>query len=159
MFDIRFNPFWYEDSEFSLRMHMHGPILLVDRSLALIRETSGEYRKTREGVVDWVRFKNTDLFFQILKNYFNPKDPRFRRAYSEIRSRWLLEQSKNYFDSRGGSRLGKKMVMRALKEYPFKIKNINYFKFLFSRNIIDNDRPDIPFMYNSEEFVSKTFLF
>ncbi len=159
LFDIRFNPFWYEDSEFSLRMHMQGPILLIEQPLALIRETSPDYRKLREGIVDWVRFKNTDLFFQILKNYFDPFDSRFRRSFSEIRARWLLEQSRNYFNSKEGELLGKKMIVRALKEFPFKIKNINYLPFLFLKDKMNSPKPEIPSEFNSEEFVLRKFLF
>ena len=158
LFDIRFDPFWYEDSEFSLRMHMQGPILLIDKPLALIRETSDDYRKVREGAVDWVRFRNTDLFFQILKNLFNPKDPRFRRSFSEIRARWLLEQSRNYFNSKQGEWLGRKMIVRALKEYPLKIKNINYLPRLIFKNKNDNSKAEIPIEHNSEDFVSNVFL-
>lgn len=158
LFDLRFNPFWYEDSEFSLRMHMKGPIQLVNESLVSIRRTSEEYKKVREGQVDWVRFKNTDLFFQILVNHFDSKDFRFRKCFSKIRSRWLLEQSYVYFLSRGGRRLGMAMLLRSLRENPLNIKSVSS---IFQRIIHQGERlnsPEIPTEYASIEYVNRRFL-
>ena len=153
LFDTRFNPFWYEDSEFSLKMHFLGPIICIDKPLVAIRETSSEYRKTREGVVDWVRFVNTQIFFDVLKKRFTGLLQEDKSLFSRIKSRWLLEQSGAYLNSKSGESLGRRMILLGLKEFPFSIKNINYLSDIFFPHQGSKLGPEIPVQFNSTEFV------
>lgn len=153
LFDTRFNPFWYEDSEFSLKMHFLGPIICIHKPLVAIRETSSEYRKSREGTVDWVRFVNTQIFFDVLKKRFTSLLQENKSLFSRIRSRWLLEQSSTYFNSKNGESLGRRMILNGLKEFPFSVKNINYLSEIFLPHQGSKSGPEIPIQFNSTEFV------
>ena len=153
LFDTRFNPFWYEDSEFSLKMHFLGPIICIDKPLVAIRETSSEYRKTREGTVDWVRFVNTQIFFDVLRKRFSLLSQENKNLFSRIKSRWLLEQSRTYFNSKNGEMLGRRMILRGLKEFPFSVKNVNYVSDLLFSHQGNKIGPEIPPEFNSIKFV------
>lgn len=123
LFDEGFNPYWTEDTEFSLRMYEKGPIYLIPESLTQIRLSSKEYLKTRQGDFDWVAIKNLNYFFSILcKKFGSDKDPVSRKALKKIRAQWMRELSVKFLVYQEGKSYARELLTRALADQPFNLK-------------------------------------
>jgi len=123
LFDEGFNPYWTEDTEFSLRMYEKGPIYLIPESLTQIRLSSKEYLKTRQGDFDWVAIKNLNYFFNILcKKFGSDKDSVTRNALKKIRAQWMRELSVKFLVYQEGKLYARRLLTRSLADQPFNLK-------------------------------------
>ncbi len=121
LFDEKFNPYWTEDTEFSLRMYEKGPIYLIPETLTHIRLSSKNYLKDRQGDFDWVAIKNLNYFFSILyKKYGTQKDK--RNALIKIRAQWMRELSIRFLIYREGKSYCRQLLIRSLKDQPINPK-------------------------------------
>ncbi|MHB1934940.1 MAG: glycosyltransferase family A protein [Leptospirillum sp.] len=124
LFDENFNPYWTEDTEFSLRMYQKGPIYLIDESLTQIRLASKQYLKDRQGEVDWTSLKNIDYFYKILrKKYGDTTAFPAKKALKKIRARWLRESSLLFLRYSNGKSFGRNFLIRSIKDEPWNPKS------------------------------------
>jgi glycosyltransferase involved in cell wall biosynthesis len=122
LFDIRFDPFWLEDSEFVLRMYEKGRVSIVPESLTEFRlhTTSDANRR----IYDFDLITKHDLFFTILRDkYYSADDRESVRGFRKLRSRWLRESGIKILNLPGGERIGRKMISNAASEDPLNYKN------------------------------------
>lgn len=125
-FDERFNPFFVEDTEFSLRMWEQGPCIEIPVPLVSFRLPSPEFlRKKRENVSNWIQStRNLNLFFSILaKKYYIPHSRESKLRFRKIRSQWLRELSQDVLRISDGQESARDLLKRALLDQPFEFKN------------------------------------
>ncbi|MHB1605651.1 MAG: glycosyltransferase family 2 protein [Leptospirales bacterium] len=128
LFDEKFNPYWTEDTEFSLRMYEKGPIYLFPESLTKIRLSSPEYLKKRQGTVDWVPLKNIEYFFQILcRKYAQNLNPEKNDVLRKIRAQWLRELSLIFLKFPSGKDFGRLFLYRSICDNPWNFKTWKYY--------------------------------
>lgn len=122
LFDIRFDPFWLEDSEFVLRMYEKGRVSIVPEVLTEFRLHTAADANRR--IYDFDLISKHDLFFTILRDkYYSPEDRDSVRGFRKLRSRWLRESGVKILNLPGGERLGRKMISDAASEDPLDYKN------------------------------------
>jgi len=123
LFDEEFNPYWTEDTEFSLRMYEKGPIYLIPDSLTKIRLSSKDYLKSRQGDFDWVAVKNLNYFFKILcKKFGSNQDPVIQKALKKIRAQWMRELSIKFLIYKKGKSYARRLLIRSIADQPFNLK-------------------------------------
>ncbi|EAY56218.1 MAG: Putative glycosyltransferase, family 2 [Leptospirillum sp. Group II 'C75'] len=123
LFDEAFNPYWTEDTEFSLRMYDKGPIYLVQESLVNIRISSSEYLISRQGEFDFVSIKNLDYFFKKLCcRFLNDCDNKVTHSLRRIRAQWMREISIKFLGFDNGKKFARILLMRAIKDQPLNWK-------------------------------------
>lgn len=124
--DERFNPFFIEDTEFSLRMWEQGPCIEIPAPLVSFRLPSPEFLlKKRENVSNWIQAaRNLNLFFSILaKKYYISHSRESKLRFRKIRSRWLRELSQDVLRISDGQAAARDLLTRALLDQPFDLKN------------------------------------
>lgn len=117
-FDNAFNPRWFEDIEFFVRMYEYGTFFKVPRALVRYRISSPEAMELKESQMDWVGIcRQMDLFYRMMAQRYGrlpDAGPVFRR----LRALWLLHASHHFFRHGEGTALGRKMLRRALWATP-----------------------------------------
>ncbi len=122
LFDVRFDPFWLEDSEFVLRMYENGKVAIVPRSLIEFRLHSKKDANRR--VYDFNLILKHDLFFSVLREKYFLKDDRLSmKGFKKLRSRWMRECGIKLLNLPHGETLGKQMILMAACTNPFNYKN------------------------------------
>ena len=130
LFDERFNPMWLEDTEFFLRMWESGTFFLVPDSLGAYRLPSRDFlKKKRSGNTNWLMScRNLNLFFSILvEKYYRKDDPDSKRKFEKIQSQWLRELSFEVFRHRDGRKIGRSLLLRAVRSRPTDLKNWKWY--------------------------------
>ncbi len=118
MFDPRFDPFWLEDTDFAFRMYQAGKIRIVPRSLVEYRTHPPSDSLRR--IFDFGLIRKHDLFFSILRDKFYRKDdPKSRKAFLKLQSRWMRETGIKLLALKGGEDLGRHLLRKALSCAPF----------------------------------------
>ena len=128
-FDERFNPFWIEDTEFSLRMWERGPCPEIPEPLVSFRLPSQEFlKKKRENISNWIQAaRNLNLFFLILtQKYYKPSDNESSDRFKKIRSQWLRELSQEVLRLSNGQDAARFLLKRAIFDQPTEIKNLKW---------------------------------
>lgn len=122
-FDEAFNPYWTEDTEFSLRMYERGPIYLINESLVNIRISSSEYLNTRQGLFDFVSIKNLNYFFKKLcRRFENNYNEEILNSLKKIRAQWLREVSFKFLGFHNGRKFARILLTRSIKDHPLEWK-------------------------------------
>ncbi len=115
-FENRFNPRWFEDIEFFLRMYAKGEFVKVPRSLVRYRISSPEAMEIKQRQMDWVGlFRQRDLFFRILWDRFGSPSEKTMTIFQRLAGLWLRHESLNFLRYRDGKELGIRMLERALR--------------------------------------------
>lgn len=118
MFDPRFDPFWLEDTDFAFRMYQAGKIRIVPRSLVEYRTHPPSDSLRR--IFDFGLIRKHDLFFSILRDRFYLKDdPKSRKAFLKLQSRWMRETGIKLLALKGGEDFGRHLLRKALSRDPF----------------------------------------
>ena len=168
LFDTRFNPYWCEDGEFSLRMYEKGPFFLINESLTKIRlGTAESLKKRQKSDIDWVSLENYDKLYKILLNrYFNPNDRKIKKGFRKISARWLREKSVLLLQNGQGLSFGRRFLIRSLLVDPWNLKTwknlVRAFmprelhpKLFHFERIVVNSLPD----FINKDFVENAFLY
>ncbi len=117
-FNNAFNPRWFEDIEFYVRMYGKGEFFKVPQSLVRYRISSPEAVEIKQKQMDWVgACRQMDLFYRILEARFGDL-PKADAVFRRLGSLWLQHSSHHFFRYREGSTLGRKMIQRALRSTP-----------------------------------------
>lgn len=152
LFDEAFNPYWTEDTEFSLRMYEKGPIYLIPESLTFLRRSPNDYLKKRQGDFDFVAIKNLNYFFKILCGKLgNTKDSIVTKKLKKIRVQWMREISITFFVFKDGKAYGRFLLMRALSD---DIINLKTWK-VFLRTFLPQKL--YPSIFKFEKIIDKSF--
>ena len=115
-FENRFNPRWFEDIEFFLRMYAKGEFVKVPQSLVRYRISSPEAMEIKQRQMDWVGLcRQRDLFFRILWDRFGTDSERVREIFQKLAGLWLRHESLNFLRYRDGKDLGIRMLERSLR--------------------------------------------
>lgn len=115
-FENRFNPRWFEDIEFFLRMYARGEFVKVPRSLVRYRISSPEAMEIKKKQMDWVGLlRQRDLFFRILREHFDDRTPETEEIFRRLAGLWLRHESVNFLRYRTGRELGRRMLERAIR--------------------------------------------
>jgi hypothetical protein len=123
MFDPRFDPFWLEDTDFAFRMYQEGKVFVVPQSLVEYR-THPESDSLRR-IFDFGLIRKHDLFFSILRDKFYRKDdPKSRRAFQRLKSRWMRETGIKLLAMKDGEKFGRRLIKKALAQEPFDPQNL-----------------------------------
>ncbi len=118
MFDPRFDPFWLEDTDFAFRMYQEGRVAIIPQSLVEYR-THPESDSLRR-IFDFGLIRKHDLFFSILRDkFYRKEDPKSRRAFSRLQSRWMRETGIKLLAMKNGEPFGRRLVNKALSRDPF----------------------------------------
>ena len=118
MFDPRFDPFWLEDTDFAFRMYQAGKIHIVPRSLVEYRTHPPSDSLRR--IFDFGLIRKHNLFFSILRDKFYRKDdPKSRRAFLRLQSRWMRETGIKLLALKDGEAFGRHLLRKALSRAPF----------------------------------------
>ena len=162
-FDERFNPFWVEDTEFSLRMWEHGPFFEVPHPLVAFRLPSKEFLKEkRTGVSSWIQARrNMNLFFSILvTKYYVLGNPDIENRFKRIRSQWLREVAQDILRVRDGRKFSRSLLKRALRDQPNDYKNWKwYFRSFFPEKFLSSSLGSEGFYDgNINDYIDQDFL-
>ena len=136
MFNVRFDPGLFEDTEFSTRMFSHGDFIQIPESLALYRTTSEEYEQKRSYNMIEKNLIHQNRFLNILyENYWNwGKDA--QRAIQMLRFHYLKMLGRFVISYPDGINLGRVFLYQAIKEYPFSLDAWKrYLKSFFPRSL------------------------
>ena len=118
LFDPRFDPFWLEDTDFAFRMYQEGRVAIIPQSLVEYR-THPESDSLRR-IFDFGLIRKHDLFFSILRDkFYRKEDPKSRRAFSRLQSRWMRETGIKLLAMKNGEPFGRRLVNIALSRDPF----------------------------------------
>ncbi|MHB1286619.1 MAG: glycosyltransferase family 2 protein [Leptospirales bacterium] len=118
-FNNAFNPRWFEDIEFFLRMHSHGEFYKVPKSLVRYRISSPEAMEVKLKQMDWVGLcRQRDLFYRILWEQFGDLTPETEDVFRNLKALWYQYESLNFFRYEKGRSLGKRMLEHSLKNNP-----------------------------------------
>ena len=118
MFDPRFDPFWLEDTDFAFRMYQAGKIHIIPRSLVEYRTHPPSDSLRR--IFDFGLIQKHNLFFSILRDKFYRKDdPKSRRAFLRLQSRWMRETGIKLLALKDGEAFGRHLLRKALSRAPF----------------------------------------
>ena len=116
-FENRFNPRWFEDIEFFLRMYTQGEFVKVPRTLVRYRISSPEAMEIKLKQMDWVGLcRQKDLFFKILWDRFGSCNSGSRKVFKRLAGLWLRQESINFLRYKDGRDLGIRMLERSLSE-------------------------------------------
>lgn len=114
-FENRFNPRWFEDIEFFIKMYTRGEFVKVPQSLVRYRISSPEAMAIKQRQMDWVGLcRQRDLFFQILREAFGHRSTRSLEVIQKLSGLWLRHESVNFLRYRDGKDLGVRMLERSL---------------------------------------------
>ncbi len=123
MFDLRFDPFWLEDTDFAFRMYLEGKVTIVPQSLVEYR-THPESDSLRR-IFDFGLIEKHHIFFSILRErFYRKEDPQSRKAFSKLQSRWMRETGIKLLAMKNGEEMGKALIKKAFYKSPFDIQNI-----------------------------------
>lgn len=115
-FENRFNPRWFEDIEFFLRMYTQGEFFKVPRSLVRYRISSPEAMEIKQRQMDWVAFcHQRDLFYKILWNHFGVSSDRATSIFRKLAGLWLCHDSFNFLRYSNGKKLAIRMLARSIR--------------------------------------------
>jgi glycosyltransferase involved in cell wall biosynthesis len=122
LFDERFNPQGFEETEFCLRMSEQGPFVGIDEPLVRYRARPHAHWVRQKQILH-VIIRNLDLFYRILMvQYGSTHSRRRRKAFRKMRGQWLREVSLMLFPFTCGRSLGIYLLRRSLAENPFDAK-------------------------------------
>lgn len=129
LFDEEFNPFWLEDTDFSLRMFQAGELTLINESLTTQRGHSDAEHGWRErNAYAWHALKNADRFFgKLREHYYLPTGQVTRRAFLQVRADWLRGSARPLFRTAHTANLGRHMLAEALRADPRDWRNWKQF--------------------------------
>lgn len=133
LFDTHFNPIYLEDTHFCLKMTGSGSFLETDQALVRYRLPSSEYLKNKR--TDNLRLYrgllNQDYFFSEIVSLLTLNDVKIENNIKkELRlwkTRWLREASFNFMTIKGGERVARLFLRRALSESPFDFKSFKHY--------------------------------
>jgi glycosyltransferase involved in cell wall biosynthesis len=118
-FNTLFDPRWWEDFEFFLRMYELGNFYCIPQSLIRYRIASQDVQQIKDNQVDWMtQVRNLDVFYRILIERHGRSIKRSNDVFRKLKSLWLRQISFHFFSYSSGSGLGRKLLMRSIKSYP-----------------------------------------
>ncbi len=119
MFDNRFNPRWFEDFEFLLKMYEKGEFHKIPKSLLRYRMHTPERATILRKQMNWVALvKHMDLFYQILWERFQDRSPESKKIFNELRAYWLRYIAPFFLQYEEGQTLGRRILARSIRHYP-----------------------------------------
>ncbi len=117
LFDIRFNPRWFEDFEFLTRLYETGEVVKIPQSLLRYRMHTPERAAILRKQMNWLAIiRHLDLFYTILWERYQNKTPEAPKIFRELRAFWLTYVSGFFLEQEKGRSLGKMALKRALTE-------------------------------------------
>jgi glycosyltransferase involved in cell wall biosynthesis len=119
MFDVRFNPAYFDDYDFQTRMFSHGDFIQIPESLALYRRTSPEYEQKRNYNKIERFFLHQSMFMEILYQNYLSRGEAAQRGIRMLRHHCLKKIGLKLFSYPDGEKLGRVFLYQAIKEYPF----------------------------------------
>ncbi|MHB8543825.1 MAG: glycosyltransferase family 2 protein [Leptospirales bacterium] len=118
-FNNAFNPRWFEDIEFFIRMYGMGEFYKVPQSLVRYRISSPEAMEVKLKQMDWIGLcRQRDLFYRILWDRFGDDTPKTASVFRKLKALWYRHESFNFFRYRQGTSLGKRMLEHSLRNNP-----------------------------------------
>ena len=125
-FNNAFNPRWFEDIEFYVRMHSYGEFCKIPKSLVRYRISSPEAMEIKLKQMDWVGLcRQLDLFYRILWGHFGDHTQKTDDIFRRLKAFWYQYESFNFFRYEKGRSLGKRMLEHSIKNNP---KDFNTWK-------------------------------
>lgn len=119
LFDNRFNPRWFEDFEFLLKMYEQGEFYKIPISLLRYRMHTAERAAILQKQMNWTALiKHMDLFYQILWERFGNRSRDSKDIFNELRAYWLRYIAPFFLQYQNGAELGRKVLSRSLKHNP-----------------------------------------
>ncbi len=126
MFDLRFNPFWLEDTDFAFRMYEKGKVFIVGKSLIEYRQHSSSDSLRR--IFDIGLIEKHNLFFSVLKEkYYLPGNRNSERSFRKLKSRWLRETGIKVLAFQNGEALGKELIKKSFMLNFLDVKSMETF--------------------------------
>ena len=118
-FNLAFNPRWYEDVEFFIRMHEMGEFQKVPASLVRYRISSPEAMEVKQKQMDWVGLcRQLGVFYQVLWERYGNSDSRTQKIFERLRALWYRHSSFYFLRYAKDNGLGTRMLSRSLKSNP-----------------------------------------
>ena len=126
LFDLRLNPNFGEDYEFSVRMFGVGKFVTIPEPLAIYRFNAPASIGTRRNP-EKLRFLYLQghKFFFVLWEDLGQKNPNTKPVFQKIASFHLQLAGRHFLRYEYGTKIGKALLMRAWKNSPF---NLELFK-------------------------------
>lgn len=137
LFDVRFNPFHTEDTDFCFRMWHLGPFLGVEQSVSFFRQASVQsFAKKRKGMLNWFQVrKNQNLFLQKMAQQYLARDnARIHNGFRKAQAQLLRETAHDLLLYPDGRNIARQMLQRAIQARPSDFKNWKWFLRTFYPN-------------------------
>ena len=135
LFDVGFDPFWLEDTDFVLRMYQRGRVVIIPESMIEYRTHSSQDDVKR--IYDFKNIENHGFFFDKLKkDYLGPDSPEMFRRFQKLASRWLREAGTKIAWFPSGESIARTLLERARQNDWTDIRNWEYpFRFSLPKSI------------------------
>lgn len=118
-FDLIFNPRWYEDVEFFIRMYEKGEFHKVPISLVRYRISSPEAMEVKQKQMDWVSLcRQLNVFYRVLWNRYGNQEQKTRAIFERLRALWYRHYSVYFLRYAKDRSLGRRMLEHSLKSNP-----------------------------------------
>lgn len=126
LYDIRLNPNYGEDFDFSARMFALGNFFMINEPLALYRFNSPESVSTRRSAAK-LRFLYVQghKFFYVLWERFGKMDSKIFSLFRKVAAFQLQLAGRHFLRYENGTKIGRAFLLRAWKDSPF---NLELFK-------------------------------
>ena len=132
-FDNHFNPFFLEDTDFSMRMFQVGKFFKIEKSLVRFRRPSVDFlkRKRKSVLTKFKLLQNQDYFYSKLVDILRKKNLLSNQSIlldlKKMRSRWLREASFDFLATKEGVENGRFLLWRSFKENKNDLKILKHF--------------------------------
>lgn len=118
-FNNAFNPRWFEDIDFFVRMYSLGEFLKIPRSLVRYRISSPEAMEVKLKQMDWFGLcRQRGLFYRILWERFGNQSSKASEVFARLGALWYRHESINFFRYKQGRSMGRRMLENALRRNP-----------------------------------------
>lgn len=118
-FNLIFNPRWYEDVEFFIRMHEMGEFHKVPVSLVRYRISSPEAMEVKQKQMDWLGLcRQLGVFYQVLWERYGNQETTTQKIFERLRALWFRHSSFYFLRYEKDRGLGTRMLSHSLRLNP-----------------------------------------
>ena len=118
-FNLVFNPRWYEDVEFFIRMHEMGEFHKVPVSLVRYRISSPEAMEVKQKQMDWLGLcRQLGVFYQVLWERYGNQETTTQKIFERLRALWFRHSSFYFLRYEKDRGLGTRMLSHSLRLNP-----------------------------------------
>ena len=126
MFNEVFNPRLVEDDEFNFKMFLSGNLFYMEECLVRVRLPSKDYQSIKDAQAprEQVLYKLNAFFSILISSLGSQRSIKYNKnGFKKIRSQWLREQGIAFLSYQNGMAVGRKLILDALIEQKFDLKN------------------------------------